>query len=84
MARIDFNPDGSSSVTVIGRVTLDGMPVLRIFGLAYWGRTVFGFTNEGGLISIDRDTGTAERVTLDTGAEQFWGAGVTTKAPVLI
>ena len=84
LARIDFNPDGTSSVTVIGRVTLGGMPVMRIFGLAYWGRTVYGFTNDGWLISIDRDSGTASRVSVDTGAEQFWGAGVTTKVPVLI
>jgi outer membrane protein assembly factor BamB len=84
LARIDFAADGSSSVSVIGRVTVDGMPVLRIFGLAYWGRTVYGFTNDGWLISIDRDTGAASRVSVDTGAEQFWGAGVSTKAPVLI
>ena len=84
LARIDFNPDGTSSVAVLGRVLLDGEPVLRIFGLAYWGRTVYGFTNDGWLISIDRDTGVATRVSVDTGAERFWGAGVSTRVPVLI
>ncbi|NOY90533.1 MAG: hypothetical protein GXP55_04925 [Deltaproteobacteria bacterium] len=84
LARIIFARDGSSSVVVIGPIKSATEDFKDLFGLAYWGRDVYGFSNTGQLIRIDRATGAAEVVTTGTGADQFWGAGVTTIVPVLI
>ncbi|MBX3251566.1 MAG: hypothetical protein KF901_30585 [Myxococcales bacterium] len=53
----------------------------RLFGLAYWRNRLYGFNSLGWLYVIDVDTGRATRVTGDTGASTFFGAGVTTNAP---
>jgi len=45
---------------------------------------VYGFTNSGQLLRIDRMSGAAEVVSTATGSDQFWGAGVTTTVPFLI
>ena len=84
LARISFAGDGSSSVDMLGPVRGGGVDYTQIFGLGYWGRDVYGFTNDGQLIKIDRTNGSAELVSDQTGAEQFWGAGVTTEVPFLI
>lgn len=84
LARILFASDGSSVVTVIGPIESDTEGFTQIFGLGYWGRNLYGFTNRGQLIRIDRTTGAASIVSTSTGASQFWGAGVTVTAPILI
>jgi len=84
LARIIFARDGSSTVTVIGPTRSASEDFSELFGLGYWGRDLFGFTNSGQLLRIDRTTGAAEVVTTATGSSQFWGAGVTTIVPVLI
>ncbi|MBX3271810.1 MAG: hypothetical protein KF729_16200 [Sandaracinaceae bacterium] len=83
LARILFARDGSSTVTVVGPVRSGAEDFRQLFGLGYWGRDVFGFDNMGRLLRLDRATGATEVVTTATGATQFWGAGVTTQAPVL-
>lgn len=52
-----------------------------IFGLAFWGDTVYGFTDDNRFVALDVDTG--EAAVLETGAVAWWGAGVTTIAPVV-
>lgn len=84
LARILFARDGSSIVTVIGPIRDATTDFTQIFGLGYWGRNVYGFDNAGRLLQINRETGAATVVTTDTGTAHFWGAGVTTIAPVLI
>ncbi len=86
LARILFASDGSSAVTVIGPVrnASASQDFTQIFGLGYWGRSLYGFSNAGQLIKINRDTGAATTVSTSTGTEHFWGAGVTIKVPVLI
>ncbi|MFK7987947.1 MAG: hypothetical protein AB8I08_18150 [Sandaracinaceae bacterium] len=84
LARITFSSDGSSSVRVIGEIREGTTDFTQIFGLGYWGRNVYGFTNTGQLIRIDRTTGAATTASAATGTDQFWGAGVTTQAPFLI
>lgn len=84
LARILFASDGSSTVTVVGAIRGGGEDFRQLFGLGYWGRDLYGFSNSGQLIRIDRETGAAEVVSTSTGASQFWGAGVTTQVPVLI
>lgn len=83
LVRMDFAEDGSSTVEVLGPVVEGARGFRQIFGIGYWGRSIYGFTNSGELVEINRDTGAGRLVSESTGAEQFWGAGVTTVAPVL-
>jgi len=52
-----------------------------IFGLGFWAGTVFGFTDKGQMITIDIHTGVGTMV--NSGSQQWFGAGVTTDAPVI-
>ena len=54
-----------------------------VFGLGYWGATLYGFTDEGVLLSIRRDNAEATIEVERTGADRFFGAGVTTRAYVI-
>jgi hypothetical protein len=54
----------------------------QIWGIAFWKGKVYGFTNGGQFVLIDPTTGNAMMVTQTPGI-QWWGAGVTTLAPVL-
>jgi len=84
LPQLTFDPSGTSSIRVIGPIRGGGTDFRQIFGLGYWGRSVYGFSNSGELIEIDRTTGAGRLATTMTGAERFWGAGVTTRAPVLL
>ena len=52
-----------------------------IFGLGFWAGTVYGFTDKGQMITIDIHTGVGTMV--GSGAQQWFGAGVTTDAPII-
>src|SRR5262249_51081100 len=52
-----------------------------IWGLAFWKDKIFGFTNTNQFVLIDPKTGNAQVV--QTGNVAWWGAGVTTLAPVV-
>ena len=65
------------AATAVGSGTGFGM----IWGVAFWKNKIYGFTDGGDFILIDPMTGVASRVT-STGQE-WWGAAVTTLAPVL-
>jgi hypothetical protein len=67
-----------------GELTRIGTEIgtVSLFGLGYWRSRLFGFSSRGELVEIDIDDGTGSTVTADTGTDQFWGAGVTTIAPV--
>jgi hypothetical protein len=52
-----------------------------LFGLGYWRNRLYAFSNSGQLVEINIDTGAGTLLTDMTGADQFWGAGVTTLAP---
>ncbi|HJL47635.1 MAG TPA: hypothetical protein RMG45_17405, partial [Polyangiaceae bacterium LLY-WYZ-15_(1-7)] len=54
---------------------------VRLFGLGYWRNRLYGFNSFGWLLEIDVATGEASVVEMDTGADVFFGAGVTTNAP---
>lgn len=56
--------------------------VTDIWGLGYWGDQVYGFAEDGRFVLIDRTTGAAQVV--DFSGIAWWGAGVTTRAPVTI
>jgi hypothetical protein len=58
----------------------------RIFGLAYWGGTLFGFVDKGSgnggqLVTIDPTSGVATPATNQS--FRWYGAGVTTIAPIV-
>jgi len=52
-----------------------------IWGVGFWGTRVFGFTEQGTLTIIDSATGVGTSVA--TGGEAWWGAAVTTAAPII-
>ena len=54
--------------------------VMDIWGLGYWGTEIYGFTSENKFVLIDRMTGAATEI--EAGPTSWWGAGVTTEAPV--
>jgi hypothetical protein len=58
----------------------------KIFGLAFWGGSAYGFTSGGTLFEINFDMGTVSTTILAVpGAPadlKFWGAGSSTSAPI--
>ncbi len=54
----------------------------NIWGLAFWKDKLFGFTSAGEFVVIDPMTGVGTLVADD--GPQWWGAGVTTTAPVVL
>jgi hypothetical protein len=67
---------GSGTATIIGETGF-----VEIWGLAYWAGQIFGFTNGGQFVTIDPDTG--QGTLQEQTSYQFWGAGVTTVAPIV-
>ncbi len=74
LARID---PLSFSATIIGYTNHTG-----IWGLGFWGDTVYGFTRDNEIIGIDPQTGSSWNIKQTHGLSWF-GAGVTTRALVI-
>ena len=55
-----------------------------IWGLGYWKQKVFGFTASSGMVIIDVTTGKATAAPSQTGSISWYGAGVTTAAPITV
>jgi len=53
----------------------------EIWGIAYWKDKIFGFTNGGQFVTIDPSTGAGTLV--QGNGPAWWGAAVTTLAPVI-
>jgi hypothetical protein len=84
LAEMTFRSDGSVSARVIGPIdNPEGEQFSELFGLGYWGRSLYGFSNSGQLVEINRNTALGTLVATATGTDQFWGAGVTTIAPII-
>jgi hypothetical protein len=66
----------TGQATLIGDTGFD-----EVWGLGYWKDKVYGFTENKQLILIDPKTGKGTQV--GTSAAPWWGAGVTTSAPVI-
>jgi len=71
LAPISFNATPAPASTGYG----------QIWGVAFWKGKVFGFTQTGQFITIDPQTGTATLV--QSGGPEWWGAAVTTIAPII-
>lgn len=78
LARID---PVTWQATLIG----GGTPYDKIFGLGFWRDKLYGFVDQGAsngrIVELDPNTGVATSV--NTGNVQWFGAGVTTDAPVI-
>jgi hypothetical protein len=74
LARVD---PATGTATVIGPTKFR-----HVYGVGFWGNRVFGFTQDGEFILIDPKTGEGKLVQRDR-AYPFWGAGVSTSAPVI-
>ena len=53
----------------------------KIFGVGFWGGDIYGFTGNMEFLTIDPFSGMATNTT--TGSVQWWGAAVTTLAPIV-
>ena len=53
----------------------------HLWGIGFWGTRVFGFSERGTLSVIDSVTGVGAQVAND--GEAWWGAAVTTAAPII-
>jgi hypothetical protein len=79
-----FGPDG---LVRLAPGTFAASPVgshtgfADIWGVAFWKDRIYGFTEGGEFVLIDPNTGAATLV--QSGSEAWWGAAVTTRAPVI-
>jgi len=73
LARVD---PSTGIATVIGNTG-----IANIWGVGFWGNQVFGFSSDNSFVLIDPTTGTSMNV--ETSAVSWWGAAVTTSAPVI-
>ncbi|MEO5728273.1 MAG: hypothetical protein ABI134_07760 [Byssovorax sp.] len=84
--------EGTDSLAIMDPKTgaiLQAFPktsLTTIGGLAYWGGTLYGFSGEGKVYSIDPKTGVATGLIVNNAPPdvQYHGAGVTTAAPLVI
>ena len=53
----------------------------QLFGLGFWGGKIFGFTKAGDIVQLDPNTGAGTK--LNGGSVPWFGAGVSTSAPIL-
>ena len=85
--------DGDDFLARIDPVTWKATPIglgtgfNKIFGLGFWGGVIYGFVdlgagNGGQMIQIDQNTGVG--TLLNSSPIRWFGAGVTTSAPILL
>jgi hypothetical protein len=76
---VEVDPITGQALSVIGDT---GYP--RLWGLGYWGGTAYGFSDTGDLVAIDLTDGTATLIAIPNAPADlaWWGAGVTTAAPI--
>jgi hypothetical protein len=76
-----LDPNNGWQATVIGA----GTGYDKIFGVAFWGGTLYGFTDDGAsagsFVRLDIVSGGATLI--QAGAIRWFGAGVTTIAPII-
>jgi len=90
-ATVDVGTTGSDYLAKIDPKTWKATPLgtgtgfEKIFGLGFWAGTIYGFVDMGSgagkIIEIDPNTGAGKEV--NTGGVRWYGAGVSTDAPVL-
>jgi len=83
----DVNAKGNNTLITVdpktGQATTVGPTGFRmVWGLSFWGGTLYGFTRLGEFISIDPKTGHGSLI--HTFGHEFWGAAVTPTAPLTL
>jgi len=78
---LEVDPVTGRMIRVIGDTGFKSL-----FGLGYWGGVAYGFSDSGKLCEIDLTTGVGTAIPLPNmpSSISFWGAGVTTAAPIEI
>jgi len=74
LARLEV---GTFAATPIG----SGTGYNDLWGIGFWAGDVFGFSEDGSFVLIDTSTGVATPV--ETSVPRWWGAAVTTAAPIV-
>jgi hypothetical protein len=86
-ATVDVGEETNDYLAKIDPATWQATPIGtgtgfdEIYGLGYWAGTVYGFTAKGDMITIDINSGVGTKV--NAGSQEWYGAGVTTDAPVI-
>lgn len=87
------DPNADDYLAKIDPVTWKATPIgagcgfTKIFGLGYWAGKFYGFVDDGAqagtgkMLMIDQNTGAGSLIT--AGPQRWYGAGVTTEAPIL-
>jgi hypothetical protein len=83
----DVNAKGNNTLVTVdpktGKASTVGPIGFRmVWGLSFWGGTLYGFTRLGEFISIDPKSGHGSLI--HTFTHEFWGAAVTPKAPLTL
>jgi hypothetical protein len=77
---VEVDPQTGKAIKMLGSTGY-----YKIWGLGYWGGVAYGFNEPGRLIQIDLTSGKGtEQATNLPGQVSFWGAGVTTAAPIVM
>lgn len=88
----DQNGFGNDLIVEVDPVTGKALKIIGdtgssdIWGLGYWGGIAYGFNEPGKLIQIDLTTGKGTNIPITNiaGNLSFYGAGVTTAAPIVV
>lgn len=75
---LEVDPKTGQALKVIGKVVLTD-----VWGLAFWGGRIYGFAEDGRAVELDLNSGKAKLLTDLPFGLSFWGAGVTTAAPLV-
>ena len=78
-AIVEVDPKTGQATKLIGNTSFQ-----KLWGLGYWGGIAYGFSETGQLCSIDLGTGKGTLIPIPNlpAGLSFWGAGVTTAAPI--
>lgn len=79
---------GNDTLVRLAPITFDATPIgsdtgqSKIWGVGFWKGKVYGFTDGGAFVLIDTTSGAASPVS--SAPDAWWGAAVTTVAPIVV
>lgn len=76
---VELNPQTGAIIRDWGSLGYGG-----VWGLAYWGGVVYGFTSQGEVFRVSFANDTISTTLVDTAGVSFYGAGSTTNAPIVV
>ncbi len=80
---VEVNPQSGTLVKNYGELTSASGGYQKVFGLAFWAGSVYGFDNTGHLfeVKVQGNTTLTTLINAPGGPSLWWGAGSTTSAP---